>query len=253
MTGLLRGGFLHARTLVVVLEQFEHFCTRQRQTLLYNLFDVAQTAGVDVCIVGTSSKMNVIDMLEKRIRSRFSMRQLCVTPSQSMEELMDVLVENLRLSPTEELTKAFLSEYESAVRVALNERRPAWEGHFMLGRSPSWFLAQCRPLQALLSEGAASKSPDTRVKRRRLLERHSSNESHEDKRWGLIGNSTEDDHVVLIAMHHIQRRKGANVNLATILYEIQMMLHQKNRGAYTVRYDEDLYRRIVERTQCAMM
>merc|ERR1719272_711213 len=156
MTGLLRGGFLHARTLVVVLEQFEHFCSRQRQTLLYNLFDVAQTAGVDVCIVATSSKMNVIDMLEKRIRSRFSMRQLLVTLPQNMDELNEVLFENLRLRAHQAFSAKCLEKYESVLREALNKKRPEWTGHFALGRSPSWFLAQCRPLQAMLCQGSVS-------------------------------------------------------------------------------------------------
>lgn len=247
--GLFRGCFLHSSSVVLVLEQFEYFCSRQRQTLLYNLFDVAQTAGVDVCIVATSCKMNVIDMLEVRIRSRFSMRQLLVTRPQSIDELICVLFENLRLHPVKDkdLSEAFLKKYENAMREALNQRQDEWQGHQALGRHPSWFLAQCRPLQALLCDHIESQGTGSSAKRRKLLQRHSSNESTVDKQWACIGDLREDDMVVLIAMNHIQRRRDSIVNLSTILYEIKIMLHQKNRGAYMARYDEDIYRRSFQR------
>jgi hypothetical protein len=160
-----------------------------------------------------------------------------------MDELMDVLFENLRLLPDDDLSENFLNEYESVLKAALDKKTAEWTGHYALGRSPSWFLAQCRPLQALLCEHSKSQGTGNPAKRRKLLHRHSSNESIEDKRWACIDNLKEADIVVIIAMNHIQRRKNATVNLATILYEIHMALHQKNHGTYMARYDEDVYSR----------
>ncbi|KAK9473677.1 origin recognition complex, subunit 4 [Dipodascopsis tothii] len=68
-------------SIVVVLDEFDRFTMHARQMLLYNLFDIAQSRKAPVCVIGVSARMNAGDMLEKRVKSRFSHRVLQVAPA----------------------------------------------------------------------------------------------------------------------------------------------------------------------------
>merc|ERR1719296_714832 len=91
--------FKSASAVVVVLDRFECFCSRPRQTLLYNLFDIAQEVGVRLSIIGVSERMDVMSLLEKRIASRFSLRRHLHTflPTE-MDGLIKVLMSKFKLS-----------------------------------------------------------------------------------------------------------------------------------------------------------
>lgn len=40
------------KSVIVILEDFDLFCDHHNQTLLYNLFDVSQSAQTPLCIIG---------------------------------------------------------------------------------------------------------------------------------------------------------------------------------------------------------
>lgn len=65
-----------SKPVIFVLEEFQLFCSHRNQTLLYNLFDGAQSASVPVCVVGLTCRIDVTELLEKRVKSRFSHRQI---------------------------------------------------------------------------------------------------------------------------------------------------------------------------------
>ena len=64
------------RACIFVLDEFDAFATRAKQTLLYNLLDAMQTSNVQAALVGISSRHDCLELLEKRVRSRFSHRKL---------------------------------------------------------------------------------------------------------------------------------------------------------------------------------
>ncbi|KAI3431512.1 hypothetical protein D9Q98_004562 [Chlorella vulgaris] len=65
------------KSAVFVLDEFDLFATkRSKQTLLYNLLDSLQTSGMQAAVVGLSCRQDVVEMLEKRVKSRFSHRKL---------------------------------------------------------------------------------------------------------------------------------------------------------------------------------
>ena len=66
----LRSGDRHSKPVVFVLEEFHLFCSHHNQTLLYNLFDVAQSKATPMVVVGISPELDVLESLEKRVRSR---------------------------------------------------------------------------------------------------------------------------------------------------------------------------------------
>ncbi|KAK6534634.1 hypothetical protein TWF281_005940 [Arthrobotrys megalospora] len=63
-------------SVVFLLSEFEQFAAHPRQTLLYNLFDIAQARKAPIAVVGMTSKINIVEDLEKRVKSRFSHRTL---------------------------------------------------------------------------------------------------------------------------------------------------------------------------------
>lgn len=79
VVGAMRDGRASNVPVVLVLDHFEGFAESRKQTLLYNLFDLTQSASVQVAVIGLTSRLDAVDMLEKRLKSRFSHRQLLFT------------------------------------------------------------------------------------------------------------------------------------------------------------------------------
>ena len=81
----------NSKPIVFVLEEFGLFCNHKNQTLLYNLFDVAQSRAAPIIVIGVSSSLDVIESLEKRVKSRFNHRQLTMLPFQKLENYMEAV------------------------------------------------------------------------------------------------------------------------------------------------------------------
>ncbi|KAF2152053.1 origin recognition complex, subunit 4, partial [Myriangium duriaei CBS 260.36] len=67
-----------AKSVVIILDEFDLFTTHPRQTLLYNLFDIAQSRKAPIAVLGLTTRFDVAESLEKRVKSRFSHRQVYV-------------------------------------------------------------------------------------------------------------------------------------------------------------------------------
>lgn len=70
------------RPLVIVLDQFDLFAKRARQSLLYCLLDAVQARSYapGLALVGLTSLVDASDFLEKRVKSRFSQRMINLYP-----------------------------------------------------------------------------------------------------------------------------------------------------------------------------
>jgi origin recognition complex subunit 4 len=60
------------------------FAAHPRQTLLYNLFDIAQARKAPIAVIGCTTRIDVVEMLEKRVKSRFSHRYVFLSPPRSL-------------------------------------------------------------------------------------------------------------------------------------------------------------------------
>lgn len=89
----LKSGDRHkSKSCIFILEEFDLFCSHHNQTLLYNPFDVAQTAQAPICVLGITCRLDVIELLEKRVKSRFSHRQIFLyNGSQEWEEKLELM------------------------------------------------------------------------------------------------------------------------------------------------------------------
>lgn len=85
------------KRLIFIIEEFDLFCAHHNQTLLYNLFDVAQSAQTPICVLGVTCRFDVIELLEKRVKSRFSHRQIFLHSSDDFPAFIDLMCSYLRL------------------------------------------------------------------------------------------------------------------------------------------------------------
>ncbi|GLV36435.1 Origin recognition complex subunit 4 [Carabus blaptoides fortunei] len=80
----LRGGQREtSKCLIFVLEEFDLFCNHTNQTLLYNLLDMTHYSEIPICVIGLTSRLDVIELFEKRVKSRFSHRQIYLFPDEA--------------------------------------------------------------------------------------------------------------------------------------------------------------------------
>jgi len=251
---IFKGSFKHASAMVMVIDQFEYFCSRTRQTLLYNLFDISQKAGVHISVIGTSTKLDAMNSLEKRIRSRFSMRHLHTFLPHTMDDLIQVLMAKLRLPETCGLPTDFLASFHTDVENALRSKTAEWEPQVELGRPPSWFLSRCRPIMALLpqveKDSAAPEQPV--AKKQRVVAGCLPSCASYEETLLLLDGLTQDEHVMLVALHRL-RQRGMVAMLSLALHEIQV-LHESscyittgfNQNLYAAGFDRLLSLRLVE-------
>lgn len=72
------------KSVIFILDEFELFATHPRQTLLYNLFDIAQSRKAPIAVLGCTTRIDVAESLEKRVKSRFSHRYVHLSMSKNI-------------------------------------------------------------------------------------------------------------------------------------------------------------------------
>ena len=89
-----------ARSVVFIIDEFDLFASHPRQTLLYNLFEVAQSRNAPVAVLGLTTKLNVVDSLEKRVKSRFGQRYVHLSLPRSFAAFQEICLSALRYKPS---------------------------------------------------------------------------------------------------------------------------------------------------------
>lgn len=77
--------------VLFVLHDYEHFCERPKQTLLYSLYDLMQTDDAQMAVIGLTCRIDVADLLEKRVRSRASQRQVLLPALETTDDCSRLL------------------------------------------------------------------------------------------------------------------------------------------------------------------
>jgi origin recognition complex subunit 4 len=90
-----------AKSVVIVLDEFDLFATHPRQTLLYNLFDIAQARKAPLAVIGLTTKVDVTEALEKRVKSRFSHRYVFLPLAKTFDVFSDICLAGLSLEVDE--------------------------------------------------------------------------------------------------------------------------------------------------------
>jgi origin recognition complex subunit 4 len=89
------------KSVVFVLDEFDLFTIHPRQTLLYNLFDIAQARKAPIAVIGCTARVDVSENLEKRVKSRFSHRWIHLPLAKSFSAFEEIARAALLLRETE--------------------------------------------------------------------------------------------------------------------------------------------------------
>lgn len=85
-------------SVIFVLEELDRFAQHMRQSLLYTLFDLPHNSNSGVSVIGLTSHINLREMLEKRVRSRFSHRLIVLNRPKTLDAFWDICRATLLVS-----------------------------------------------------------------------------------------------------------------------------------------------------------
>ncbi|CAH6720565.1 origin recognition complex subunit 4 [[Candida] jaroonii] len=84
-------------SFIFIIDNLEDFTTGNKQVLLYNLLDIT-TNSKSVCVIGTSTKFTTRELLEKRVRSRFSQRLIIMNKISNIDSFTRECLKGFKLS-----------------------------------------------------------------------------------------------------------------------------------------------------------
>lgn len=73
-----RTGGKETKPILFILDEFDLFTQHKNQLLLYTILNTIQISSSPMCLIGSTCRLDILDLLEKRIKSRFSHRQIYV-------------------------------------------------------------------------------------------------------------------------------------------------------------------------------
>ncbi|KAK4039022.1 origin recognition complex subunit 4 C-terminus-domain-containing protein [Parachaetomium inaequale] len=155
-----------SKSIVFVIDEFDLFATHARQTLLYNLFDIAQARKAPIAVLGLTTRIDVVESLEKRVKSRFSHRYVYLSLPKSLPAYWEVCKQGLSIDDGDMVLEgidprlkghaAFWDWWNGKVDSFIDHL----ESHFYSTKSVSAFLTTCiLPLAALSATAPSLRIP----------------------------------------------------------------------------------------------
>ncbi len=221
--------------VVIVLEEFDAFChTKAKQSLLYNLFDLMHLNDTRFVVVGVTTRPDVTELLEKRIKSRFQLRKIVMSSPKGFPDLIEIVESVLCRSGSATLvdpvpakkrrgSKSNSSQdpdnWVSRIRNVLNSRelKQHWSFFRDLGYTTKEFvnsaltaLVQCDPVSPNIE--------DALVNCMKSLENHIAGDSGIAS--SILPSLTLRDHIVLISLLKLHQDNKRPKSFAHILKQI---------------------------------
>ncbi|XP_065881659.1 origin of replication complex subunit 4 isoform X1 [Euphorbia lathyris] len=121
MIAMLRECGLAHKTIIFVLQEFDLFALG-KQRLLYSLLDAMQSVTSQAIVIGVSCRLDADQLLEKRVRSRFSHRKLLFLPA-SKEDLQRLFEHVLTLPVDSGLPHDYAAQFNGKLQNILADER----------------------------------------------------------------------------------------------------------------------------------
>ncbi|KAL2302081.1 hypothetical protein Nmel_009491 [Mimus melanotis] len=115
LEALRKGNRTSSCPILFVLDEFDLFVHHKNQTLLYNLFDISQSAQTPVTVIGLTCRQDILELLEKRVKSRFSHRQIYLMNSFDFKQYIKIFKKQLSL-PAEFPDESFAEKWNNNVQ-----------------------------------------------------------------------------------------------------------------------------------------
>lgn len=137
-----------AKSVIFILDEFDLFASHPRQTLLYNLFDVAQSRNAPIAVLGLTTKIDVVESLEKRVKSRFGQRYVHLSLPRTFTAFMSIC--KAALIPPSLSIAAQFKDHSANHRTgaAVQDLRTAWTTYINSLVATTPFLTHLRSIYA---------------------------------------------------------------------------------------------------------
>jgi origin recognition complex subunit 4 len=117
------------KSVIFVIDEFDLFAGHPRQTLLYNLFDIAQSRKAPIAVLGLTTRIDAVEGLEKRVKSRFSHRYVHLGLAKSFgafedmcQQALSIFADELDADESIQL-RTTAEEAESSLEAALDSAK----------------------------------------------------------------------------------------------------------------------------------
>ncbi|CAL1598527.1 unnamed protein product [Knipowitschia caucasica] len=226
LEALKKGDRSSSRPVLFLLDEFDLFVHHKNQTLLYNLLDVSQSAQAPVAVVGLTCRLDVLELLEKRVKSRFSHRQIHLFCNTTFPEYVR-RVQTLLQLPDTFPDQRFLQDWNSSVQALCEHRsvEDVLQRHF---NSSKDFRSLHVLLVLCLSRVSASKpsiAPADVVEASRTY--------FADAKANMLHGLSILELCLIIAMKHLSELyDGEPFNLQMVHNEFKKFLQRKSSSMY---------------------
>ncbi|KAI9279812.1 origin recognition complex subunit 4 C-terminus-domain-containing protein [Sporodiniella umbellata] len=119
LLSLLKSGQKDSLPVVFILDEFDLFAQQPKQTLLYNLFDAAQSAQNPMAVIGLTCRLDALDLLEKRVKSRFSHRQIYLFSTTTFNSFVEMAKDTFLVKDAPEFNAAIEELFKNPVMISI--------------------------------------------------------------------------------------------------------------------------------------
>uniref|UniRef100_A0A668AMB6 Origin recognition complex subunit 4 n=1 Tax=Myripristis murdjan TaxID=586833 RepID=A0A668AMB6_9TELE len=226
LEALKKGDRSSSRPVLFVLDEFDLFAHHRNQTLLYNLLDVSQSAQTPVAVVGLTCRLDVLELLEKRVKSRFSHRQIHLLSGMTFPQYLQRVQTQLRL-PDGFPDARFSHEWNGSVQTLCEDKsvEEVLQRHFNSSKD-------FRSLHMLLMLSVSRVSTaNPAIRPADLLE--ASRMCSADPKANILHGLSILELCLIIAMKHLNDiYDGEPFNLQMVHNEFKKFLQRKSHSIY---------------------
>ncbi|CAE6489976.1 unnamed protein product [Rhizoctonia solani] len=119
------------RPVIVILDAFDLFAEHARQALLYCLLDTVQSCRAGqgsqgLAVVGVTSRIDCLTMLEKRVKSRFSHRIIRVSPPSTVDSYISLIMSSIAISGRPEKPRLLSTPKKNRKPASITTQADSW-------------------------------------------------------------------------------------------------------------------------------
>ncbi|NXO28659.1 ORC4 protein, partial [Cisticola juncidis] len=226
LEALKRGNRSSSCPILFVLDEFDLFVHHKNQTLLYNLFDISQSAQTPVTVIGLTCRQDILELLEKRVKSRFSHRQIYLMNSFDFKEYLKIFKKQLSL-PAEFPDEAFAQKWNNNVQ-HLSEDRAVQA----VLQSLFQHTKELRSLHSLLMLALSAVSTHHPLLTAADLQ-EAGRQRSADSRANIVHGLSVLEICLIIAMKHLNEvYDGEPFNFQMVYNEFQKFIQRKAHSMY---------------------
>ncbi|XP_037552285.1 origin recognition complex subunit 4 [Nematolebias whitei] len=241
LDALKKGDRSSSRPVLFVLDEFDLFAHHKNQTLLYNLLDVSQSAQAPVAVVGITCRLDVLELLEKRVKSRFSHRQIHLLSSLTFPQYLDRVQAQLSL-PDDVPDSNFAQEWNASVKTLCEDKavEEVLQRHFNSSKDFRSLHALLMPCLSRVSVAKPTIKPADLLDASRLC--------FADTKASMLHGLSILELCLIIAMKHLNDvYKGEPFNLQMVHNEFKKFLQRKSNSMYN--FDQPVIMKAFEHLQ----